>query len=172
MPAIPAQSQQKPNIRILDRVKLGDFVTKAAPPDANLREGEWMIMDPTTDAWARALNGYAGDAIKACFPVIGKQTEHMNKALRQTARGPQGAVPLYLGSLPMVIETKMYDSEDSFGVGSIVEIGTITVDDGGVYDGITFSGFIAGGTGGIPAGRVLRDPSTNGNWLRVLVTFC
>jgi len=168
--ALPTQSAQKPNIRILNRVKLGEYVTKVTPPDTNLLEGEWLIT-ATTAGWTRALSAYSALAIKACFPVIGKLSEHMNKALRTSARGPQGAVPLYLGALPLVIETKVYDTYDSFAVGAIAYIGDIVVDDLGVYNGLTISGFIDANTG-IAAGRVLKAPANNGGWLRVLVTFC
>jgi hypothetical protein len=89
----------------------------------------------------------------------------MNKALRSTARGPQGMVPVYIGALPYLVETKVYDSDADFStVGTIVDIGTITVDE------VSYAGFIANGAG-IPAGRILATPESNGGWLRVLVTF-
>lgn len=163
MAALPTQSAQKPNIMILNRIRLGEFVTKV-PALATVIEGEWLILDDTTDAWARADSSFASDAIKACFPVIGKASEHMNAALRTSAGGSQGAVPLYLGTLPLIVDTKVYDEDDTWAVGNIAYIGDI------VHGGVTYAGFID--AAGIPAGRVIKTPDQNNGWLRVLVTFC
>ena len=165
--ALPSQSSQQKNIIIENRIQLGQFVTKITPPATTLIQGEWVIIDPTTDAWARAASAFSADAIKACFPVLGKPSEHMNKALRPSAGAAQGMVEVYLGAFPMIVKTKVYDSDDTFAVGDIAYIGDI------VHGGVTYSGFTDASETDIPAGRVLTAPSTsNGNWLRVLVTFC
>lgn len=164
----PTLSSQKPNIRILNRIRLGEFVTKVPLPHTDLREGEWLIPAATT-GWRRALTADKDATIKACFPVIGKPSEHMNAALRTSARGTQGAVPVYLGTLPLVVDTLIYDADpaNTYAVGGIVHIKTITISE------VNYAGLVPAAAVGIPAGRILRAPSTsNGGWLRALITFC
>lgn len=163
--AIPTQSSQKPNIIIRNRIQLGEFVQKIPMFSTTLIEGEWVYY--ATTGWARAVDSTVkGTGIVTCYPVIGKPAEHMNQTLRTGIRDNQGAVPIYMGSWPLIIDTKLYDNADALTAGAICYIGT--VDD----DGLSRAGITDTSAGnGVAAGRVMLAPADNNGWLRVLITF-
>ena len=163
---IPTQSTQKPNIIIRNRIQLGEFVKKIPLPATNILEGEWVYYGAS--GWARALDG-TQTTIVQCYPIIGKPAEHMNQALRSTIRSNQGAVPIYMGPCPLIIDTKMYDTADTLTAGLLVEVGTLT-DDSGDVD-VDRAGILDADGGGVAAGRVMLAPADNGGYLRVLITF-
>ncbi len=163
--AIPTQSAQKPNIIIRNRIQLGEFVQKIPMFSTTLIEGEWVYY--ATTGWARAVDSTQKDtAIISCYPVIGKPAEHMNQTLRAGIRDNQGAVPIYMGPWPLIVDTKLYDSADTLTAGVIVNIGSITdgtVTRAGITDALNGNG--------VAAGRVMLAPADNNGWLRVLITF-
>lgn len=160
MAAVPSANNQMKDAKVLNTHKTTEFILDVTPPDADIREGEWVRRG--AGGWVRAT-GTSGKA----FLVYGKLREHMRQTRMPnvSAIGANlGCIPVYIsGAFPLIVDSRVYDSDAEWAVGDTAYIGAI---------GATgCSGFHKTAESGVAAGIVDRVPTDNNGMLRVLVTF-
>lgn len=165
---LPTLSDQKLNCILRSNTRLLDHIETVTPlPASDIKEGEWV--KKTASGWARVVG--TETHMVPCV-IMGKSREHMRQVMQANVGDSTGEVPIYLGPLPIVLDTKIYDAGGDyvFAAGDLVYIKSVTVV-GGTYAG-TWAMLTKDTVNALACGTVLMGPSEHPEgFLRVQITF-
>lgn len=168
--SLPTLSYQEPNIILRTHLPLDSYVETIDLP-TDYHEGGWVQYG--SSGWAMVVGNESEDIGNNTYkwgpiwPIIGKPGESSRQVMKSSITNAAGKLPIYMGPLPIILDTKYYDADTGLSVAFAAGLPVFAKQ--ATISAVKYTLATTADSASWLLGKILLAPADNNGFLRIML---